>query len=260
MKILFIGDITGKPGLSYLEKVLPDVVKTHQPDLIVANGENVAWNGRGITPALAEQLYDLGVEIVTMGNHAWDQKEGATLFEEDERVVRPANFLAGLPGRGYTICQVGTQRIAILNLIGRTYMGLYDDPFLTADRMLEEISWVTPFCLVDFHAEVTSEKLAMGWYLAGRVSAVFGTHTHVQTADERILPGGTAYITDVGMTGPRDGILGVKRELIIRRFMDQRPVRFELADGARQFSAVLTDLNDEGRAISVERIYVAENI
>ncbi len=255
MKLLFIGDVTGKPGLSYLEEILPELVARECPDLVVANGENVGPNGRGITPALAETLYDAGVEILTLGNHVWDQREVTTLLNCDDRVVRPANFHPSVPGKGYTICKVGKQDVAIVNLIGRTFMGLYDCPFTAADRILKEISEVTPFCFVDFHAEATSEKLAMGWYLAGRVSAVIGTHTHVQSSDERILPGGTAYLTDVGMTGPYDGILGVKKELIIGRFLDSRPVRFELADGPCQFSAVVIDLDDHGKAKSITRIH-----
>lgn len=254
MRILFIGDVTGAAGIAILRSHLPSILSDYPADVVIANGENAAPTGRGITPKIAEQLYDLGVEILTMGNHVWDQREAYPWLASDLRVIRPANFHPDTPGRGYTLCKVGKAELAIVNLIGRTYMGLHACPFQTADQLLEQIKAKTPFCLVDFHAEVTSEKLAMGWYLAGRASAVVGTHTHVQTADERILPGKTAYITDVGMTGPRDGILGVKKELIIRRFIDQMPARFELAEGARQLSAVYITLADDGSAERIDRL------
>lgn len=258
MNVLFIGDITGQSGMQMVAETLPNLVKEYPVDLVIANAENAAPNGRGITPALAEKLFDSGVEILTMGNHVWDQKEAYALLAKDRRIVRPANFHESAPGVGYTICKVGKFEMAIVNLIGRTYMGLYSCPFAEADKLLTVIQERTPFCFIDFHAEITSEKLALGWHLAGKASAVVGTHTHVQTADERILPGGTAYITDVGMTGPRDGILGVKKELIIRRFIDQMPVRFELAPGFRQFSAVHIELQDNGRATVIKRIAILE--
>ncbi|MCY0876399.1 MAG: TIGR00282 family metallophosphoesterase [Firmicutes bacterium] len=259
MRILFIGDITGAAGISILRAQLPRILEDYPADVVIANAENAAPNGRGITPKIAEQLYDIGVEILTMGNHTWDQREAYQWLADDMRVVRPANFHVDAPGRGYTFCKVGKSELAIGNLIGRTYMGLYACPFEAADRMLSEVKERTPFCLIDFHAEVTSEKLAMGWYLAGRASVVVSTHTHVQTADERILPGKTAFISDVGMTGPRDGILGVKRDLIIKRFIDQMPVRFELAEGAKQLSAVYVVLADDGRAQSIERILIVSD-
>lgn len=256
MRILFIGDVTGAAGIYILRTQLPLLLETHPADVVIANAENAAPNGRGITPKIAEQLFDLGVEILTMGNHVWDQREAYPFLASDKRVIRPANFHPDTPGAGYTVCKVGKAELAIANVIGRTYMGLYACPFATMDQILSELRERTPFCFVDFHAEVTSEKLALGWHLAGRVSAVVGTHTHVQTADERILPGKTAYITDVGMTGPRDGILGVKKELIIRRFIDQMPVRFELAQGSTQLSAVYITLAEDGTAEQIERISV----
>ncbi len=258
MKILFIGDVTGQSGVTYVREVLPTLIASHKPDLVIANGENAAINGRGITEQAVEHLYDSGVEFVTLGNHVWDQKETQQLLDGDERIIRPANMYPRAPGQGYVYCNVNGQQVAIVNVIGRTYMGLYDCPFRTMDEILQEAHKFTPFCVVDFHAEVTSEKLAMGYYLDGKVSAVIGTHTHVQTADDRVLPHGTAYLTDVGMTGPRNGILGVKKDLIIQRFITQRPVRFELDPGARQFNAVLLKLNDLGKAISTERIFIAE--
>lgn len=258
MKVLFIGDITGQSGVTYVREVLPSLIEQRKPDLVIANGENAAVNGRGITEQAVEHLYDSGVEFVTLGNHVWDQKETQQLLDGDKRIVRPANMYPDAPGQGYVFCQVNGQMVAIVNVIGRTYMGLYECPFRTMDTILTEVHETTSFCLVDFHAEVTSEKLAMGYYLDGKVSAVIGTHTHVQTADDRVLPRGTAYLTDVGMTGPRNGILGVKKDLVIQRFITQRPVRFELDTGARQFNAIMITLNDVGKATSTERIFIAE--
>lgn len=256
MKVLFIGDVTGKPGVSCVGDVLPGLLRSEEPDLVVANAENAAPNGRGITGSALSALYDAGVEMITLGNHAWDQRDSYPVIEGDARVVRPANLHRSVPGAGYRICKVNGQRVAVVNLIGRTYMGLYPCPFEAADRILDELAPVARCVLVDFHAEVTSEKLAMGWHLAGRASVVLGTHTHVQTADECILPGGTAYITDVGMTGPRDGILGMKKEIVIRRFIDQMPARFEVADGPCQFCAVVVTLDDGGRATEIRRLRV----
>jgi len=258
VNILFIGDVTGVAGLRMVDRQLRQLRERYPADLVIANAENAAPTGRGITAAHAERLFDSGVEFLTMGNHVWDQREAYALLEQDERIVRPANMHASAPGRGYTICHAGGKSVAILNLIGRTYMAPFACPFETADRLLAEIKERADICLVDFHAEITSEKLAMGWYLAGRATAVVGTHTHVQTADERVLPGGTAYITDVGMTGPRDGILGVRRDQVIRRFLDQMPVRFELADGAWQLGAVYIQVDDSGRAVSIERVMVVD--
>nr|NNM90071.1 TIGR00282 family metallophosphoesterase [Bacilli bacterium] len=258
MKIVMIGDITGQAGIDYLGECLPQVIAEKNPDLIIANAENAMSNGRGINRQVAEQLYDLGVEFLTMGNHVWDHKDAFTLLQEDQRIVRPANMAASLPGRGHVYCKVHGQEVAIVNIIGRTYMNLSDCPFQTMDHLLDEISKRTPFIIVDFHAEVTSEKLAMGYYLDGKVSAVIGTHTHVQTADEQILSGQTAYLTDVGMTGPAQGILGVDKSLIIERFRYATPVRFELAKGSRHFHAVYFELDKAGRAVSIERIRYVE--
>lgn len=258
MNVLFIGDVTGKSGLQYVKEVLPKLLATHDVDLVIANAENSAWNGRGITSASVEFLYDCGVEIVTLGNHVWDQKEAQELIAHDDRIVRPANLPVGVPGRGYTVCSVGKHRFAVVSLIGRTFMGLSDCPFRALDRIVDELGHDVKHIFVDFHGEATSEKIAFGFYADGKVSAVVGTHTHVQTADERILPKKTAYLTDVGMTGPRDGVLGMKRDVVIRRFLDQMPAKYEVADGARQFSAVFITLRDDGMASSIERMYITE--
>lgn len=258
MKILFIGDVTGRQGLMYVRDLLPHLRRSYAPDLVIANGENSASNGRGITETAAEHLYDSGVDVITLGNHAWDQKETVSLLASDRRICRPANLHPDVPGHGYTVVQVGVQPVAVANLVGRTFMNLADCPFRTLDHMVDQLSSVTDHIFVDFHAEATSEKLAMGWYATGRVSAVVGTHTHVQTADERILPNGTAFLTDVGMTGPRDGILGMERSTVMKRFIDQMPARFSVADGPRQLSAVILTVGAGGRATQIERIIVAE--
>ncbi|WP_029420435.1 TIGR00282 family metallophosphoesterase [Alicyclobacillus macrosporangiidus] len=257
MRVLFIGDIVGKPGQDYVREVLKGLLRARRIDLVVANGEN-ATNGRGINRLACEALYDAGVEIITMGNHTWDQKDTEALLEEDARIVRPANFPEGTPGRGYTVCKVAGKPFLVINLMGRTFLSQLDCPFREVDRILAAHSHIR-HVLVDMHAETTSEKLAMGWHLDGRVSAVVGTHTHVPTSDERVLPGGTAYITDVGMVGPRDGILGMDRDLVLRKMRTQMPVRFQVATGPRQFCAVEVDLDDEsGRARSIERIFLCE--
>lgn len=257
MKVLFIGDIVGTPGREYARTILRDLTKRIQPDLVIANAENVS-GGRGLNRSAAEYLYDSGIEILTLGNHTWDQKELISFIDEDERIVRPANYAPGTPGRGSVICRVAGHDVLIVNLMGRTFLSLLDCPFRTMDAILSEHPGVR-HVIVDMHAETTSEKLSMGWYLDGRVSAVIGTHTHVPTADERILPQGTGYVTDVGMVGPRDGILGVDRKAVIHRFLTQMPTRFEVADGPNQFCAVELELdNDTGRTNSIRRWFRAE--
>ncbi|RIV29410.1 TIGR00282 family metallophosphoesterase [Alicyclobacillaceae bacterium I2511] len=258
LKVLFIGDVVGLPGTSYTTNVLKNLIPRLQPDLVIANGEN-AVHGRGLNRPASDALYDAGVEIITLGNHCWDQRELISLIDVDERIVRPANYPPGTPGRGYTLCRVLDVEVLVINLMGRTFLPALDCPFRAVDSILQEYEGIS-HVIVDMHAEATSEKLAMGWYLDGRVSAVIGTHTHVQTADERILPGGTAVLTDVGMTGPRDGILGMDRTLVTRRMVTQMPVRFEVASGARQFSAVMVQLDRQtGKALHIERIYISEH-
>jgi hypothetical protein len=236
-------------------ELLSNLVKEFQIDLVIANGENAA-GGNGITPEIAEELYDSGVDILTMGNHVWDKKEILTYFDVERRIIRPANYPPGTPGKGSIIYSVTRNvKVGVINLSGRVFLGNLDCPFRSADVLIEEISKHTPVILVDFHAEATSEKQAMGWYLDGRVTAVLGTHTHIQTADERLFPDGTAYITDVGMTGPRDSVLGVKTEIVLKKFLTQMPGRFEIANGVAQINAVVLGVNPaNGKAHSIRRI------
>lgn len=257
MQVLFIGDIVGRSGQEYTREILRQNFREDWPDLIIANAEN-SVAGRGLNHHAADFLYDAGVEILTLGNHAWDQRELFEFINEDERIVRPANYPEGTPGRGYTVCKVGRERVLIVNVMGRTFLSQLDCPFRTVERILQEFSDIK-HVFIDMHAETTSEKLAMGWYFDGRVSAVIGTHTHVQTADERILPGGTGYLSDVGMVGPRNGILGMDRQAVISRQLTHLPVRFEVADGPRQFSAVqMTVDNETGRTTQIKRHLVYE--
>ena len=259
MRILFVGDIFGRPGREILRDHLADVVATRGIELVVANGENAAA-GFGLTPSLAEEILGLGVDVITTGNHVWDRREIADYLRSAERngsnarrVLRPANYPAGTPGLGWYEGQTkkGTA-FAVINLQGRVFMVDNDDPFRTADVLLQNIR--AKVVLVDMHAEATSEKIAMGWYLDGRVTAVIGTHTHVPTADERVLPKGTAYLTDVGMTGPYDSIIGVEKQQVLERFLTSIPTRFEPATGDVRFSAVVIDCDStSGRATAIER-------
>jgi metallophosphoesterase (TIGR00282 family) len=254
MRILFIGDIVGAPGRRIVVERLEDIIGNEQADLVIANGENSA-SGFGITPRLTEELLSMGIEVLSGGNHIWDRKEILDFIPREPRLLRPANFPAASPGRGLFR---GTSRqgipYAVLCLQGRIFMASNEDPFSTADRELASLGPETKVILVDIHAEATSEKQAMGWYLDGRVSAVVGTHTHVPTADERILPNGTAYITDVGMTGPHDSVIGMEKGAIIKRFLDGLPARFEVATGDIQMNAVFIEVDSlSGRAVSIAR-------
>lgn len=227
--VLFIADIVGKAGRKALQDLLPGLVQEYEPVLVVANGENAA-GGFGLTREVLDEIYQAGVTVVTSGNHIWDKKEALTLLGQDTKLLRPANYPVGVPGKGGVVVQSRNGNpIGILNLMGRVFMTPLDDPFRTADREIERLKQETPVILVDFHAEATAEKIAMGWYLDGRVSAVIGTHTHVQTADEKLLPEGTAYVTDVGMTGPFDSVIGMKKEGSLKRFLTGIPVKFEAA-------------------------------
>jgi metallophosphoesterase (TIGR00282 family) len=260
MHILFIGDIFGRPGRNIVKDRLPGLVKQHAIDLVIANGENSA-GGFGITGALAEDLFDLGVDVITTGNHIWDKREIIDYFQAADgnphsparRLLRPANYPPGMPGWGVYEGLKKDVLYAVINLQGRVFMAANDDPFRVADQLLKEIK--SKVILVDLHAETTSEKLAMGWYLDGRVTALVGTHTHVPTADERVMPGGTAYITDVGMTGPYDSVIGVQKEMIIARFLNNMPARFEAATGDVRLCAVVVDCDDvTGRSHKIERL------
>jgi metallophosphoesterase (TIGR00282 family) len=262
MRVLFIGDIVGSPGRQIVQDRLADIVALRQIDLVIANGENSA-SGFGITPRLAQELLKAGIAVLTGGNHSWDRKEIVEFMPHEPRLLRPANFPDGNPGSGlYVGTADGGLRYAVLNLQGRVFLPAIDDPFRKADELLATLPPDVAFVLVDMHAETTSEKIAMGWYLDGRVTAVVGTHTHVATADERVLPQGTAYITDVGMTGPHGGVIGMDRDAIIKRFLDGLPARFEVAQGDVQMNSVLIETDDGSpcnaagrlRARSIERL------
>ena len=246
MRILFIGDIVGSPGRRIVHDRLADLVEHHHIDLVIANGENSA-SGFGITPRIAEDLLGNGIQVLTGGNHSWDRKEILDYLPHQPRLLRPANFPEGNPGSGlYAGVAKNGSKFAVLNLQGRVFLPAIDDPFKKADAVLATVPADVAFVLVDMHAETTSEKIAMGWYLDGRVTAVVGTHTHVATADERVLSGGTAYITDVGMTGPHDGVIGMDRPGIIKKFLDGLPARFEVATGDVQMNAVVIETDDSG--------------
>jgi metallophosphoesterase (TIGR00282 family) len=254
MRLLFIGDIVGSPGRRIVHDRLQDIVAQRSVDLVIANAENSAA-GFGITPKIAEDLIALGISVLSGGNHIWDRKEMFEYFPHEPRLLRPANFPPGSPGSGLYVGEKNGMKFAVLNLQGRTFMTPIDDPFRTASAELEKIPPDVKVILVDMHAETTSEKQAMGWFLDGRVSAVVGTHTHVATADARILPGGTAFITDVGMTGPHDSVIGMEKDPIIRRFQDALPARFSVAEGNVQMNTVFIDVNPEdGRAVNIERV------
>lgn len=255
MNILFIGDIYGNPGRKAVKEFVPQLRKELGIDFCIANGENCAA-GSGITYIIAQELYKAGVDCITMGNHTWSKKEILNFIDSDSKIVRPANYPGKVPGRGYTVLKSNGKELAVLNLMGRVYMDSIDCPFLVADRELEEIKTHTKVVFVDMHAEATSEKSALAWYLDGRICCLAGTHTHVQTADERILPFGTALISDVGMTGPYDGIIGVDKQLVIERFITRMPQKFEVAKGKIQFSAVYLEVDDKtGKCLKIERIF-----
>ena len=255
MNILFIGDIFGRPGRDLVRYGLQALVEAHVVDFVVANAENAA-GGFGITREIGDELLDRGIDVMTSGNHIWDKKEVLDYIGAEPRLLRPANYPAGVPGRGGFVGRTRDGRpVGVLNLMGRVFMPNIDDPFAVAIRELETLHERARIVLVDFHAEATSEKLAMGWHLDGRATAVFGTHTHVQTADEQLLPGGTAYVTDVGMTGPHDGIIGVEREAALSRFLTGMPARFDPASGNPRLHAMLLEADDQtGRARGVTRL------
>ncbi|WP_102692596.1 TIGR00282 family metallophosphoesterase [Rummeliibacillus pycnus] len=257
MKVLFIGDIVGEIGRNAVESYLPRLKRKYDVDVVIANGENAAA-GRGITKRIYQDLLMMGVDIITMGNHTWDQKEIFDFIDDAEYLIRPANFSEEAPGKGMVSVTKGGQTISVINLHGRVFLPPHDDPFAKAVELVEEAKKLSPLVFVDFHAETTSEKIALGWHLDGKASAVVGTHTHVQTADARIFPGGTAFISDVGMTGPYDEVLGMKKESVIYRFKTNMPVRFEVPKQGREvLSGFFVDLDDKtGKAKSFERIYI----
>ncbi len=259
MKVLFIGDIFGEPGRRALARAVPKLVAQRQIDIVIGNGENAA-GGFGITPELAEELFDLGLAVITTGNHAWDKKEILDYFPREPRLLRPANYPSGVPGYGSVVVESASgEQLGVLQLMGRAYMPTLDCPFQVAKKELAVLKKRTVAVIVDMHAEATSEKMAMGHYLDGEVVAVVGTHTHVQTADDQILPKGTAYLTDIGMTGPLHSVIGVKKELAIEKFLTGMPRRFEVASGPSVFCAVLLELDARlGKALSIERIRIID--
>jgi metallophosphoesterase (TIGR00282 family) len=259
VNILFIGDIVGRPGREMVRKGLKKIVEQHELDLVIANAENAAA-GFGVTPDIGESLLEYGVDVMTSGNHIWAKKEVLEYIAAEPRLLRPANYPAGVPGRGAFVAQTGDGRsVGVINVMGRVFMQSIDDPFAVVLREIQNIRHQTRVIVVDFHAEATSEKQAMGWYLDGKVTAVVGSHTHVQTADERILPNGTAYMTDAGMTGPHDSVIGMEREPSLARFLNGMPSRYEPATGNPRLNGVVIQADDRsGRATGIVRISYSE--
>ena len=248
MRILMVGDVIGRPGRKAIRSLVPGLRSEYGLDLVIVNAENAA-GGLGLTQATAEEILESGVDVLTSGNHIWDQKEIIPHLEGELPILRPLNYPSGVPGRGYLV----RDDVLVVNLVGRTFMGSFDCPFRAMDRLLAELKAKPPVIVIDFHAEATAEKVALGWYLDGRVSAVVGTHTHVGTVDARLLPKGTAYITDLGMTGPADSVIGDDIEAVLYRFLSQLPHRLSVGKGNVILNAVLVEL-DGGQAISITRI------
>ncbi|HJV45376.1 MAG TPA: TIGR00282 family metallophosphoesterase [Bacillota bacterium] len=256
MRILFIGDVVGSSGRDVLQSYLPRLKKKFQPTFTIVNGENSA-GGRGITYKIMKSFFEMGAQAITMGNHTWDNKEIFEFIDNENKLVRPANFPQGTPGNGYTYIKSNQIELAVINLMGRTFLPATDCPFRVVEELVAKIRKKTPYIFVDFHAEATSEKQAMGWFLDGKVSAVVGTHTHVQTGDARILPQGTGYLTDTGMVGPYDSILGMETDAVLKKFLTQLPVRFEVASGRCQLNGVVIDLNPQtGKTVSIRTIRI----
>lgn len=254
IRLLMIGDVAAKTGLFALRRTMPKLVADRQVDFVVCNGENIA-GGVGITPDLADELFGLGVDVITSGNHIWRQRDIRSYIDKQPNLLRPLNFIHGQPGQGYGLFHTaGGVPVGVVNLIGQVFMDPADNPFVAVDKVLPELT-KAKVVLVDFHAEVTSEKRAMSHHLDGRVSAVVGTHTHVQTADEQIMPQGTAYLTDVGMTGPHDSVIGMRKELVLERFRTGMPNSFKPAKGGPRFQAVFIEVDtDTGKSLGIERI------
>ena len=259
MKILFIGDIVGEPGRRIIARQLPKLIERHAIDVVLGNGENAA-GGFGITPDVAQELFDYGLDVITTGNHVWDKKEILEYIPHERKLLRPANYPDSAPGKGSVVIETTScGLLGVLQVMGRVNMPLLDCPFKIADRHIEILHQSVQTIVVDMHAEATSEKMAMGWYLDGRVSAVLGSHTHVQTADARVLAQGTAYITDMGMTGPVNGVIGMKKELSLERFLTHIPRRLEVAGGPCELSGAVVEINHEtGTAVSIERVQVQD--
>jgi metallophosphoesterase (TIGR00282 family) len=260
MRIFFIGDIVGKPGRQAINRLLRKVINDYGVEFTIANGENAA-GGMGMTPAIAIEILDQGVDILTSGNHIWAKKEIFPFLDKESRILRPANYPPHVPGRGAGLFQSKNgEKIGVINLEGRVFMKHLDCPFRIGEKEIETLRRETPIDLVDFHAEATSEKVAMGWFLDGRVTAVLGTHTHVQTSDEKILDGGTAYITDVGMTGPLDSVIGIRKQVAVNRLLTQIPWKFDVATEEVEMQGVIVEVEEEtGRSKRIQRIRVPLN-
>ncbi len=258
MRVLMVGDVVGKSGRQLLTAILPSIRVAERIDFVIVNGENAAA-GVGITPEIADQLLSHGTDVITLGNHAWNRREIHGYLETQHRILRPANYPPGVPGCGMNTYNCRGISVGVIVLQGRVFMEPIDDPFRTVDYLLSKISHNTPIVFVDFHGEATSEKQAFGYYVDGRVTGVFGTHTHVQTADERVLPGGTAYITDVGMTGPVQSVIGMKYDSVIPRFLTGLPSRFDVADGPALVCAVVVEVRAvDGKATSIKRLQISQ--
>jgi metallophosphoesterase (TIGR00282 family) len=255
VRVLFIGDVVGSPGRRGLEKAMPGLRDRHAPDLVIVNGENSA-GGLGITEGTADELFAAGANVITTGNHVYKHREVYEYLDRSDRVIRPANYPHGNPGKGHTVVEVAGRPVAVVNLSGAVGLKVARSPFAEIDAVLQRLEGEADAVIVDFHAEVTSEKVAMGWHLDGRVAAVFGTHTHVPTADARVLPGGTAYISDAGMTGSRAGVIGVKRDQALEAFLTQMPVRFETAEEDVWVMGAIVELGPNGLAESIEQVLV----
>ena len=256
MHVLFIGDVVGEPGRRAIKELVPKISKREGIDFVIANGENAA-GGSGITPMLADELFQSGVDVITTGDHVWKKKELIERLDSDARILRPANYPKGANGFGSTVIEsahTGVQ-VGVINLLGRVFMQALECPFRVVKEELNKIKNKTNVIIVDIHAEATSEKIALGWYLDGTVSAIFGTHTHVQTADEKILPNGTAFITDVGMTGPFDSVIGRNKEAVLAKFITQMPTKFDTADGDIRLQGAIVDIDEKtGKANSIKRV------
>ncbi|MDI6801959.1 MAG: TIGR00282 family metallophosphoesterase [Thermodesulfovibrionales bacterium] len=260
MKVLFIGDIVGKAGRQAVKNLLPNLVNRYNIDFVIANGENAA-GGFGITEKTASELFDCGIHIITTGNHIWDKKEALPFIAKEDRILRPINYPPGVPGYGSAIFSISERvKAVVINVSGRVFMNTLDCPFRTTKNEVEKLRESTNIILIDFHAEATSEKIAFGYYMDGLVSAVIGTHTHVQTADEKLLPGGTAYITDVGMTGPQTSVIGIEKEQIIERFLLHMPRKYNVADGRGLLSAVIIEIEEKnGKATAIQRLQLTNS-
>lgn len=260
MRIIFIGDVFGSPGRKMVETYLPRLKAKYRPQLTIVNGENAAA-GKGITEKIYKQLLNAGAQVITMGNHTWNKREIFDFIDDAPYLIRPANFPESNPGKGIVYVKINDKEVAVINLQGRVFLNDNDNPFLVGEQLITEARKRTDHIIVDFHGEATSEKLAFGWFVDGKVSAVLGTHTHIQTADERILPEGTAYLTDVGMTGPYNSVIGVEKETIIQRFLTNLPARFEIdRRGPAQLNGCFIQLNPEtGLAEKIERIMINDD-